>query len=260
MFRLAVAQAPAALQTPEDRLEWLHGVMPEVAGGGADLVLLPELFVCGYNIGDAVRDRAEPLAGPTSRKIAELARQHGVAIHYGFAEQADGHLFNAATCVSPEGRHLVHQRKLAIPPGPERQYFQQGSGCELFEYHGLRIATLICYDAEFPETGRAVAGKGAELLLVPTALGARWAWVATTLIPARAYENGIFLAYANSAGTENGMEFLGQSFIAAPDGIELARAGNEVEILFADIDRARVSAAQSRLPYLRDRIALGELQ
>lgn len=121
---------------------------------------------------------------------------------------------------------------------------------------GLRISTLICYDAEFPETARHVAAMGAQLILVPTALGAQWGWVGRTMTPARGYENGVFLAYANHAGQENGMAFLGESFISAPDGQELARAGAGPEILVAEIDPARGAAAQRRLPYPTDRLAL----
>ena len=256
MFRLSVAQAPAELPTPSDRLEWLGAELPGIARGGADLVVLPELFACGYNIGDDVERRAEPLEGPTFTAIAEMARRAGVAVHYGFAERAQGNVYNSAVAVSPKGEVLCHQRKLAIPPGFERAHFTPGQGCKIFDYLGFRIATLICYDAEFPETVRHVAEQGADLVLVPTALGAQWEWVAKTMIPTRAYENGVFLAYANSAGVENGLEFLGSSFIAAPDGRELARAGGTPQVLFADLDNSLVSAAQNRLPYLKDRTGI----
>ncbi|MHA6265207.1 carbon-nitrogen hydrolase family protein [Arenibacterium sp. CAU 1754] len=257
MFRLCVAQAPAHLETPVERLAWLSEVLPGIARQKADLVLLPELFACGYHIGDAVENRAEPADGQTFEAVVGIAREFGVAIHYGFAERDGGRLFNAALCVSPQGAVLCHQRKLAIPPGFERGHFTPGRGCQVFEYRGLKIATLICYDAEFPETVRHAAAQGAELALVPTALGAEWAWVARTMIPTRAYENGVFLAYANSAGTERGMTFLGESVIAAPDGVELARASGDPELLFADLDKARVADAQARLPYLVDRLELG---
>ncbi|MEL6620415.1 MAG: carbon-nitrogen hydrolase family protein [Pseudomonadota bacterium] len=256
MFRLCVAQAPADLEGTAARLAWLRGALPAIATQRADLVLLPELFACGYNIGDAVADRAEPLDGPTFSAVAGMAQDCGVAIHYGFAERDGDHLFNAAVCVAPGGNILCHHRKLAIPPGFERTHFKPGHGCGIAEYRGLTIATLICYDAEFPETVRHVAGQGADLVLVPTALGAQWGWVARAMIPTRAYENGVFLAYANSAGTERGMDYLGQSVIAAPDGVELARAGPGPELLFSDLDRARVKAARDRLPYLADRQAL----
>lgn len=252
-LRLSVAQIPAELDTTEARLDWLRANLPSIASEGADLLLLPELFACGYNIGDAVTARAEKLDGPTQATISSLARQYGIAICYGFAERSGNALFNAAVTLSDSGELLAHQRKLAIPPGFERDHFTAGQGCALFEYRHFRIATLICYDAEFPETVRHVAGMGANLVLVPTALSAGWSWVAYKMIPTRAYENGIYLAYANSAGVENGMEYLGASVIAAPDGAELARAGDTPQIIFGDLENARVTAAQARLPYLNDR-------
>ncbi len=253
MLRLAVAQAPADLATPAARLTWLADALPGVASHGADLLLLPELFACGYNIGALLQDHAEAPDGPTFQAIAGLALQHGIALHYGYAERAGNTLFNAAQCIGPNGQRLVHQRKLAIPPGFEQTYFTAGQGCALFDLCGLRIATLICYDAEFSETVRHVATLGADLVLVPTALGADWGWVAQTMIPTRAYENGVYLAYANSAGSQNDMAFLGASVIAAPDGVEATRASAAPDVIYADIDKARVQAAQQRLPYLADR-------
>ncbi|MFZ7091759.1 carbon-nitrogen hydrolase family protein [Primorskyibacter sp. 2E233] len=256
-FRLAIGQSPADLPTAQVRLDWLSQALPAVAAEGVDLLVLPELFASGYNIGDQVVLRAEAADGPIAQTISALAKAHGVAIHYGFAEMDGQAVFNAAQCIGPDGTRLGGHRKLAIPPGFERQYFTPGQGCRLFTYRGVRIATLICYDAEFPETARHVASLGAELILVPTALGAQWEWVAQRMIPTRAYENGVYLAYANSAGTENGMRFLGQSFIATPDGQELARAGSQPEVIYATLQLDKVSAAQTRLPYLRDIKAFG---
>ncbi|WP_146345763.1 carbon-nitrogen hydrolase family protein [Falsiphaeobacter marinintestinus] len=255
-MRLAVVQAPAQLDGSAARLNWLEGCLGEIAQQGADLVVLPELFACGYNIGDALISEAEAADGPVFAAMSEMASRFGVAIHYGFAERDGDKLFNAAICVSPDGEVLCHHRKLTIPPGFECDYFTPGQGCQVFTYRGLRIATLICYDVEFPETVRHVAAEGAELVLVPTALGADWSWVAHSMIPTRAYENGVFLAYVNSAGVENGMEFLGASVVAAPDGVEVVRAGRAPDIVYADLDKARVTAAQTLLPYLVDRKAI----
>ena len=252
-FRLAVAQSPAGLATPRARVDWLARALPELQRQGVDLLLLPELFLTGYNIGDKVNAWAEPADGPFAREIAAMAQGAGLAIHYGFAERAGGLIHGAAQCFGPDGARLGGHRKLILPPGFEADHFAPGSGCSLFDYAGLRIGTLICYDAEFPEAARHVAALGAELILVPTALGAQWGWVSRTLIPARGFENGVFLAYANHAGQENGMDYLGMSFIAAPDGVELARAGSAPEILIADLDPDRVRKAQARLPYLTDR-------
>ena len=251
-FRLAVGQSPADLATPQARLDWLRVVLPEVTANNTDLLLLPELFATGYNIADQIAARAEPADGPVAQTIAALAKAHGVAIHYGFAEADGAEIYNAAHCFGPDGAWLGGHRKLSIPPGFEADHFTRGQGCTLFTYRGLRIATLICYDAEFPETARHVASLGAELILVPTALDDQWGWVAQTMIPTRAYENGVFLAYANSAGVENGMRFLGESFIAAPDGCELARADAGPGLIYGTLEREKVATAQRRLPYLED--------
>lgn len=258
-FRLAVAQSPADLATTAARIDWLRAALPEISAKKTDLLLLPELFATGYNIGGQIAARAEPSSGPTGQTIAALAKAHDIAIHYGFAEADGDDIFNAAQCFGPDGVLLGAHRKLAIPPGFEADHFKRGTGCSLFAYRGLQIATLICYDAEFPETARHVAAMGAELILVPTALGDQWAWVAQTMIPTRAYENGVYLAYANSAGTENGMGFIGQSFIAAPDGKELARAGSAADVIYATLMPGRVAAAQNRLPYLVDRKLLKDM-
>ena len=163
-FRLAVAQSPAALATPAARLDWLTKMLPQVVEERSDLLLLPELFATGYNIGDQISVRAELANGPTAQTIAALAQSHGVAIHYGFVEKDQGLFFNSAQCIGPDGGRLGGHRKLAIPPGFEADHFTRGHGCELFTYRGVRIATLICYDAEFPETARHVASLGAELI------------------------------------------------------------------------------------------------
>lgn len=255
-FRLAVGQPPAGLPTPQDRLDWLSEALPAVAADGADLLLLPELFASGYNIGDQLTARAKTADGHAARAIAALARAHGVAIHYGFAEADGDAYFNSAQCFGPDGMRLGQHRKLLFPPGFERDHFTPGRSCTIFTYRGVRIATLICYEAELPETARHVALLGAELILVPTALGAQWEWVSQRMIPTRAYENGVYLGYANSAGTDNGMHFLGQSFIATPDGQELARAGAQPEIIYGTLQLEKVPAAQARLPYLKDRQSL----
>lgn len=249
-MRLAVLQAPAELDGVDARLGWLDVALQ---GLDADLALCPELFATGYNIGAEVLQRAEPAGGPVSQALRGLAQKHGLALHCSFAERDGEHIYNAAQCWGADGTRLLHQRKLAIPPGPEREYYTAGAGCAMFELCGIKVATLICYDIEFTEAARFVALQGAELCLVPTALSADWGWVARTMVPSRAYENGMFLAYANHAGADNGLSFLGESFIAAPEGHELARAGGAPETLIATLDKTRVSAARARLPYLRER-------
>lgn len=252
-LNVVIGQSPAELTGPQARLDWLARALDRIGAGQADLLILPELFVTGYNIGDRVVDWAEPRDGPSAQRISDLARTHGIAIHYGYAERQGAQVFNAAACYDARGARIGHHRKLLLPPGFEGDHFAQGTGCTLFRIGGFTVATLICYDAEFPETVRHVADRGADLVVVPTALAAQWGVVARTLIPTRAFENGVHLCYANHCGTENGLAFLGDSCIVAPDGTDLARAGAGECLLAARLDRAAVTAAQARLPYLRDR-------
>lgn len=249
-FRLSLAQIDGGLSGVEARFGWLEKTLSEGRDGLGDLLLLPELFATGYNIGAEVKSLAEPRDGPLARRMAALAKAHRIALHYGYPERDGDVIYNAAQFFDADGKALGHHRKLALPPGWEREYFTPGAGISTFDYKGLTFATLICYDAEFPETIRRAAQNGAGVVLVPTALGTPWRWVSDILIPARAYENGVYLAYANSAGSERDLDYLGRSFIAAPDGVELARAESAPSILTAEIDPARIKAAQDLLPYI----------
>ncbi len=249
---VVVAQSPAELDGPDERVDWLRQALKLESISGADLIVLPELFLSGYNIGAKVQHWAEPFDGAQAQAIAELCRQHEIAIHFGYPERFEGQVYNSACCYGKEGHRLGGHRKLVLPPGYEGDYFVSGNNIEFFEINGLKIATLICYDAEFPETVRHVAQRGAEIVLVPTALSSQWAVVANNVIPTRAFENGVFVCYANHAGSENGTQYLGSSCIIDADGSELKRAGSEPEFLRAVLRKEQVHKAQARLPYLQD--------
>lgn len=249
-FRLALAQSPGELSGVTARLEWLRQTLATLPP--ADLLLLPELFACGYNIPDHIAAWAEPANGPIFQAVADLAQAHGTAILYGFAEAADGVIYNSAQCVGPDGALLHRHRKLAIPRGFERDHYTPGRGAYTFRYRDLTIGVLVCYDVEFPETVRHLAKRGAQLVLVPTALGSDWSWVTETAAPARAFENGLYLAYANHAGVENALGYAGRSVIAAPDGREAARAGGAPCVITAEIDLDRIAAARADIDYLAD--------
>ncbi|WP_336097313.1 carbon-nitrogen hydrolase family protein [Roseovarius sp. CH_XMU1461] len=253
-FTLAIAQPPGDLGLPEARLGWLRDHLATLPA--TDLLLLPELFHCGYNIGDALPERAEPRDGPFARAMADLARQHGLALAYGYAEAAEGRLYNSAQCLDKSGQPIGHHRKLTLPPGYEADHFTRGAELSQFTLGGLTCGFLICYDVEFPENTRAQAMAGCDLILVPTALGGDWGVVSRHLIPTRAFENGAYVAYADHAGAQNGHGYFGGSVIADPWGTPLARAAQTPGLIRATLDPAQVSLARARLPYLRDRAAL----
>jgi predicted amidohydrolase len=248
-MRAGVFQCAGGGLTPDQRLERLAAALD---GTELDLVVCPELFMSGYDVGDAIAALAEPRGGPFARQVAELARQTGMAIVYGYPERDGQVIYNSAACIDASGHVVANHRKLVLPPGFETTYFAPGAGLTLFDLAGVRCGLLICYDAEHPETVRAAAEAGAQVVIVPTALVQQWGTVALQLMPTRAFENGVWLLYANHAGSENNSRYLGASCIVAPDGKDAARAGAQEELIVADLDMARVAAMQARLPYLRD--------
>jgi predicted amidohydrolase len=96
-----------------------------------------------------------------------------------------------------------------------------------------------------------MALAGAQLVIVPTALASQWGVVSEKLIPTRAFENGVWVAYANHAGQENGLSYYGGSCIVTPEGIDAARADSTECVIQAKLDLDSVLAAQERLPYLQ---------
>lgn len=240
-----------------DAAKRLHALEHALVGQRLDLVLCPELFMSGYNIKGSHQGLAEPADGPFAQAVRDLARRHNTAICYGYPEAADGVVYNAALLLGPDGQTLAnHRKRIAAPHCFEGDIFTNGAGATLVDFAGLKLAIVICYEVEFPEFVREAAQMGAELLLAPTALVNRWAVVAKHLIPTRAFENGIWLAYANHAGSESGQNYYGNSQIVTPFGEVAAAAGDQPELIQTTITPAVVTDAQTRLPYLADLVKL----
>jgi predicted amidohydrolase len=252
-MRLAIFQCDTAGLTPKQRLLRLKKAATEADAG---LLLCPELFMSGYAIVADIQRFAEPADGRFASEAARIARDTGTALVYGYPELAEGEMYNAALVIDADGDCLANHRKLAIPPGLETGLFSNGSGLTLFDIGAIKFAVLICYDAEFPEAVRAAAQAGAQVILVPTALKEQWGVVAERVIPARAFENGVYLLYANHAGSEGAISYLGGSCIVAPDGKDIQRADKAETVISASVDLTCVDIAQQSLPYLNDVNAL----
>jgi predicted amidohydrolase len=248
-MKTAIFQCDGAGLTPQARLGKLARA---IEGQGLDLVVCPELFMSGYHVGPLLHELAEAADGGFSQQAAQLARTAGTAIVYGYPERDGDSVFNSALAIGADGTPLANHRKLAIPPGSEESWFAPGQGLTLFQLGGMTCGLLICYDAEFPEAVRAACLAGAEAVIVPTALSDQWDQVADRVMPARAFENGCWVLYANHAGAENGLAYHGGSCIVGPQGRDAARAGAAEQLITATIDAASVAAARARLPYFRD--------
>ena len=255
-IRAAIFQGPSAGRSCSDRLATLDTAAAQAAAEGAALLVLPEMFLTGYNIGaDALRSLAEPMDGPSARQAAYIARRHGVTLLYGYPERAaDKKLYNAALLVAPGGP-VANYRKLHLFGDAERAVFTPGdSPSVMAEIGGLRVGILICYDVEFPEMVRGLALQGADIVAVPTALMQPYAFVTRVLVRARAYENQVFVIYANRCGSEGDLDYLGESCIVGPDGTELVRAGVREEFITAWLDPAYLARSRAQCSYFADRL------
>lgn len=230
----------------------------EAAQSGADILVCPEMFITGYNIGASqVQALAQAVDGAFANAVAEIAKRHAIAIVYGYPERDGGEVFNAVQCIAADGTRLLNYRKTHMFGELDRSQFAAAKAHDtLFDFHGWKVGLLICYDLEFPENMRRLALAGADMVLVPTANMPDYDFVATTMVPVRAYENQVFVAYANYVGAEGDVQYGGLSSVAAPNGQVLAKAGRESELLFATVDANQLVATRMRNTHLADARAL----
>jgi N-carbamoylputrescine amidase len=244
----------------------------EAAAAGANVVCLQELFAGQYpcQSEDHSRfDQAEPIPGPTSDKLAEAARRHGVVVVGSlFERRAPGLYHNTAVVFDADGTLAGTYRKMHIPDDPlyyEKFYFTPGDlGFRAFDTRYGRLGVCVCWDQWYPEAARLTALAGARMIFYPTAIG--WlpdekqeygesqhsAW--ETMMRSHAIANGVFVAAANRTGREGQLEFWGASFVADPNGNVLARASHDKEeTLLVECNLDRIDFVRTHWPFLRDR-------
>lgn len=254
-LRTALLQSSGEPGDADRNIEILDDAARRAAAGGAGLLIAPEMFLTGYAIGDDVHRLAEPADGPSAGRLGAVAAEHGVALAYGYPERGTGGaVHNAVRLIGPDGRALANYRKTHLFGDFERKYFTPGDTPVVqAQLQGLRLGFLICYDVEFPENVRAHAVAGTDLLVVPTAQMSPFEFVAETVVPARAFESQLYVAYVNRVGAEGEFDFVGLSCLAGPDGITRARAARGEELLLADADPELLRASRAANPYLADR-------
>lgn len=263
---------------PEENLRKAAKKIEETAKKGASVICLPELFRSKYfcqTEDPANFDLAEPVPGPTTKTMGDLAKSLKVVIIVPvFERRATGVYHNSAAILNSDGSMAGFYRKMHIPDDPayyEKFYFTPGDlGFKAVETSAGKIGTLICWDQWYPEGARLTALQGADVLFYPTAIGwhpkekaqygpkQRDAWM--TVQRGHAIANGIYVAAVNRVGHEkpanggDGIEFWGTSFVADPQGVVLAEASSDKEeIVLAEIDTARIEDVRRNWPFLRDR-------
>ncbi|CAM5480843.1 carbon-nitrogen hydrolase family protein [Streptomyces fumanus] len=253
-MRTALLQSSGRPGSPAENLTALDAAAGRAAAAGAGLLVTSELFLTGYAIGDAVGRLAETADGEAADAVAEIAGRHGLAVAYGYPERDGDAVYNSVQLISADGARSANYRKTHLFGCFEREHFTPGERPVVqAELNGLTVGLMICYDVEFPENVRAHALAGTDLLLVPTAQMHPFQFVAESVVPVRAFENQMYVAYVNRVGREGEFEFVGLSTLAGPDGVARVRAGRAEELLLADADPALLAASRAANPYLGDR-------
>lgn len=255
-MRIAVFQMVARNGDVLANLAMIAEAAAEAAGRGAAILVAPELATTAYGAGDRIRSLAEPADGAQVTALADMAARNRIAIVAGFAERAGEHIYNSAALLEPSGVRTIY-RKCHLYGDYERALFTPGDQApRSFDLGGTKVGILICYDVEFPEAVRKLALEGAELVLVPTAQPDTpdAPFITEKIVPVRAFENGIAIAYADHSGSDDRFAYAGRSCIVLPDGTDGARApacGSVV--IVADYEPSLFGPTRSANPYLRDR-------
>jgi N-carbamoylputrescine amidase len=259
-------------------LEVVAKRIAEAAGNGAKLVLLQELhngaYFCQHQCVSEF-EQAEPIPGPSTQRLAALARQHGLVIVSSLFERRGAGLYhNTAVVLEADGSIAGKYRKMHIPDDPgfnEKFYFTPGDiGFHPVDTSVGRLGVMVCWDQWYPEGARLMALAGADLLLYPTAIGwdpddaqeekdrQRNAWILSHR--GHAVANGLPVLSCNRIGHEaspvgrSGIDFWGSSHVLGPQGEFLAEGSTDrSEVLMADVDLRRSEDVRRIWPFLRDR-------
>jgi 5-aminopentanamidase len=219
-------------------------------GQGADLLICPEMITSGYNIGpEAVRNAAETSEGPSAKRIKDIAQRWGISIVFGYPEtntetdndtsaetQSSGRKpFNACQFINADGKCLSSHRKTRLFGELDAQQFSSANTiAPPFEWQGIQVGLLICYEVEFEASIAMLANQGATLILVPTANMVEFDDVQDKMIPEFSRQLNVSIVYGNACGREGPLIYGGKSLVCQK-GKTLAKADRESTLLIVNL-------------------------
>jgi predicted amidohydrolase len=241
---LQMAAPPGDLAANVDRFAEL---VRKHAGEG-ELVVAPELVTSGYDLEMLARrgrELAEPLDGPVAARVSELATQTGATLVLGLLERDGDLLYDTVVAVAPDGQVTPYRKSHLYPT--ESELFAAGTELVVAPTPAGRLGMMICFEHAFPDVATTLALRGAQVLVIPSAVPVGYEHLLTLRTRARAQDNQVFAVGCNLAG--NG--FCGRSLVADPRGEVLAEAGASETVLRATLDLAAIDREREREPALR---------
>jgi predicted amidohydrolase len=252
-MKLAIYQCAGSFLDVSANLDLLAQTAANASAQGADFLVLPELFLSGYNVGDDIHTVAESQDGQAIARACQIAKEYKISLLFGYIEQADQQFYNAAALINETGTLVGNYRKTHLFGPEEQRLFHPGDRWVVQEVAGIRVGVLICYDVEFPEAVRTLALQGAQLIAVPTAIMPPFFPVPSLVVPCRAFENQVFVAYVNRVGNERDLSYFGLSCVVDPAGKDLIRMGVEESLQLVEIDTRAIAPEQMGYDYLKER-------
>ncbi|MDH5449760.1 MAG: carbon-nitrogen hydrolase family protein [Candidatus Bathyarchaeota archaeon] len=255
---IALSQISPKIGDKKRNLNHMKKQIKQAKENGANLIVFPELALTGYTLRDTVYESAEPIPGPSTNLLTEVAKKENIHMIFGMVEKsqkANAVLYNTAVLLSPKGLVGKYQ-KMHLPTHSvfeEKRYFRLGYELPVFETNVGKLGIIICYDVFFPETVRLLRLKGAQLIICISASPAVRSKFFEALIVARAIENTVFLAYVNLVGIEDGLQFWGGSRLIAPNGSVISQAKyDDEDLVIGKINYGDLKRIETFVPTLRD--------
>lgn len=252
---ITLAQINCQLHDKEANLRRMRRV---VTGSKGLIVAFPELNLTGYMPRDDLFKLAETEKGPFVRKIVSLAKETGKDVLFGLPmkdSKVHGHIYNSCLLATGDGE-LFRYDKMYLPtfgPFEERLFFTVGRNPVVADGMHARIGMTVCYDMFFPELAKLEALRGAQIIMNTSAAPTTSRNSFERVLPARAVENGVFVAYVNMVGVHGSLVFGGGSVVYDPRGEAVARAKNlKEDIVEAEVDLADIAVARRFRPLARD--------
>lgn len=211
-----------------------HAQTSEAAG--ARMLVVPELFLPGYNQPDLHISLAQPAGGDWEKTVRGFAVETGCGITFGWAERDGDAVYNTVTTFDRHGTLLGRYRKIQLFGSMEPLSFTPGDSYCTFDLEGVKTALLICYDVEFHQHIKAMAEQGVRLILAPCANPAGFEHVSDQMLPAHAAAMGLSILYCNYCGIEGDVAYAGGSLLVGPDARFSAKAGRSETLMIVDFD------------------------
>ncbi|HBX22569.1 MAG TPA: nitrilase [Desulfotomaculum sp.] len=248
--RIALVQMESKLGQTGDNLDKIERFTRQAAAQNAAVICFPELCIPCYSR-DLAWSTAEPVPGPSSQRILNMAKEYDLVIMAGLAEKSDAEKPYITQLVAYPDGELCKYRKTHLG-NSEKPYFKPGEDLPIFQLADRATLGLsICWDLHFPEVSTVLSLKGAEIIFAPHASPAivgdrREIWL--KYMTARAYDNAVYLAACNLVGDDGaGHSFCGGALVIDPRGNVVAEAFNgREELLVTDLDHEIINTIRRK--------------